>query len=47
MRQTLAARRDSAPLFDTACYCRDLESAYRRMSEQQRRGERPRHFTVD
>jgi protein O-GlcNAc transferase len=47
LRTRLASARSTAALFDTARYCRDLESAYIRMSEGYRRGMPPQHFAVD
>ncbi|MBV8145727.1 MAG: UDP-N-acetylglucosamine-peptide N-acetylglucosaminyltransferase, partial [Gammaproteobacteria bacterium] len=47
LRAKLAVHRESAELFDTARFTRNLEKAYLRMSDVHRRGEQPRHFTVD
>jgi predicted O-linked N-acetylglucosamine transferase (SPINDLY family) len=47
LRERLASVRDTAPLFDTARYCRDLESAYIRMWDIGQRGLSPQHFAVD
>jgi protein O-GlcNAc transferase len=46
LRARLEQQRTSAPLFDTATYCRHLESAYRTMHERALHGERPSGFTV-
>lgn len=46
IREKLLAKRVSAPLFDTARFTRNLESAYREMLAIHRRGEAPRSFTV-
>ncbi len=43
-RDRLALGRLAAPLFDSARLARRLETAYRRMTEIARRGERPEGF---
>lgn len=45
-RARLAAGRLTAPLFDTARFCRNIESAYSTMWERCRRGEPPASFRV-
>ncbi|MEE8445999.1 MAG: hypothetical protein V3S44_11660, partial [Alphaproteobacteria bacterium] len=47
LRDRVAAARDSAPLFDTAGWVRDVERAYRRIWEIHCRGERPRDIVLD
>jgi predicted O-linked N-acetylglucosamine transferase (SPINDLY family) len=47
MRQTLAARRDSAPLFDTARFTRGLEQAYLQMYERHHAGLPVEHIEVE
>ena len=42
----LAAQRDTAPLFDSSRFCRNLEAAYERMWERAERGEPPISFAV-
>jgi protein O-GlcNAc transferase len=46
IRSQLRHNRLSCPLFDTARFCRHLESAYRTMWQRHRRGEPPAGFTV-
>jgi protein O-GlcNAc transferase len=46
-RVRLATNRDMTPLFDTAGYTRDLESAYLIMWERHLKGEPPATFTVE
>jgi len=46
IRTKLAEQKPTAPLFDTAGFCRHLESAYQQMCERHRRGEPPEHFAV-
>jgi predicted O-linked N-acetylglucosamine transferase (SPINDLY family) len=46
LRNKLAHQRASAPLFDSARFCRDLERAYLHMWERHRRGEPPASFDV-
>ncbi|HYR34159.1 MAG TPA: tetratricopeptide repeat protein [Burkholderiales bacterium] len=46
VRDKLGRNLRSAPLFDSARFCRDLERAYLRMWELHRRGEPPRSFEV-
>jgi predicted O-linked N-acetylglucosamine transferase (SPINDLY family) len=46
IRQTLVARRLTAPLFDTPRFCRHIEAAYLRMWERAERGEPPAAFDV-
>ena len=45
-RARLAANRLASPLFDTARFCRDIESAYTSMWEKYCRGEAPASFRV-
>jgi protein O-GlcNAc transferase len=47
VKRRLAANRDMTPLFDTAGYTRDLESAYLTMWERHLKGEPPTSFTVE
>ncbi|MEO8161618.1 MAG: tetratricopeptide repeat protein [Arenimonas sp.] len=47
VRRKLAQARDSAPLFDTARSCLDLESAYREMWRRFQAGEPPASFRVE
>jgi protein O-GlcNAc transferase len=42
----LLCNRSVSPLFDTARFTRNLESAYREMVALQRRGVAPRSFAV-
>ncbi|MGO9993421.1 MAG: tetratricopeptide repeat protein [Steroidobacteraceae bacterium] len=46
LRERLAQRRLKQPPFDTALYCRHLESAYRSMWERCRRGDAPAPIDV-
>jgi len=46
LRHKLSESRTTAPLFDTDCYRRHLESAYTTMWEFRKRGDKPRGFTV-
>jgi len=46
LRSTLTANRRSAPLFDSARYCRHLEAAYLQMSARVASGEPPASFAV-
>ncbi|MSP49960.1 MAG: tetratricopeptide repeat protein [Alphaproteobacteria bacterium] len=46
VKAKLAANRKSSALFDTARFCRHLESAYVAMWARHRRGERPESFEV-
>ena len=46
IREKLAQNRLTQPLFDTARFTRNIETAYRRMWEAHRRGEAPRAFEV-
>jgi predicted O-linked N-acetylglucosamine transferase (SPINDLY family) len=46
IRRKLALRRHTAPLFDTARYCRHLEAAYGRMWDIFQRGGAPQGFAV-
>ncbi len=46
LRNRLARSRDSAPLFDTPSYVRNLEAAYERMWQHFRAGEGPRAFKL-
>ena len=46
LRARLASARETTPLFDTARYCRELESAYIGMWERCQRGEPAGHFSV-
>jgi protein O-GlcNAc transferase len=45
--QRLAENRATSPLFNTAQYCRHLETAFAQMRERQRAGRSPAHFKVD
>jgi predicted O-linked N-acetylglucosamine transferase (SPINDLY family) len=47
LRVTLARNRTSRPLFDTQGFCRHIETAYTRMWEHRRRGEKPQSFEVE
>ena len=47
LRDKLAQNRGSAPLFDTDLYRRDIETAYKNMWEQAKRGARPQGFAVE
>jgi predicted O-linked N-acetylglucosamine transferase (SPINDLY family) len=47
LRAKLAANRNTYPLFDTAGFCRHIESAYRGMWERLQRGEPPAAFSVN
>jgi predicted O-linked N-acetylglucosamine transferase (SPINDLY family) len=44
IRSRLAAARQTAPLFDTAAFTRNLEALYRRMYERSRSGLPPQHL---
>lgn len=46
LRSKLESQRRNAPLFDSARFCRDIERAYLRMWDMNRRGEAPRGFDV-
>jgi predicted O-linked N-acetylglucosamine transferase (SPINDLY family) len=46
LRAKLLRKRDTEPLFDTARFTRDLESAYSAMRERQQAGLPPASFTV-
>jgi predicted O-linked N-acetylglucosamine transferase (SPINDLY family) len=46
MRETLAANRPTAPLFDSPRFTRDIEAAYQRMWQMHQQGEAPRSFAV-
>jgi protein O-GlcNAc transferase len=46
IKARLSANRDSSPLFDTARFCRHIESAFRTMYDRHRRGEPPADFDV-
>jgi predicted O-linked N-acetylglucosamine transferase (SPINDLY family) len=46
LRDKLARNRLTQPLFDTARFTRNLESAYITMLERHRRGEPPESFAV-
>jgi protein O-GlcNAc transferase len=46
MREKIEQNRRSAPLFDSARFCRDIERAYLHMWDLHRRGEPPRTFNV-
>jgi predicted O-linked N-acetylglucosamine transferase (SPINDLY family) len=46
LRQRLAENLESTPLFDTARFCRHLESAYRSMHERAMQGGAPQAFSV-
>jgi hypothetical protein len=47
VRRKLAANIDTAPLFDTAHFCKHIEAAYRQMWDQHRLGKPPASFTVE
>jgi predicted O-linked N-acetylglucosamine transferase (SPINDLY family) len=47
IKNKLAANRDNCPLFDTARFTRNLESAYVAMWQRRQRGEPPRSFSVE
>jgi protein O-GlcNAc transferase len=47
VRRKLAANIDTAPLFDTARFCKHIEAAYRQMWDQHRLGKPPASFTVE
>ena len=46
LKTRLAAGRETNPLFDTARFTRNLETAYVAMWERAERGETPEHFAV-
>ena len=46
IKERLVRNRDTQPLFDTARFTRDLETAYRTMWERQRAGLPPAGFSV-
>jgi protein O-GlcNAc transferase len=46
MKAKLTAGRTTSPLFDTARFCRYIESAYAIIRERHRRGEPPASFSV-
>lgn len=46
LRQKLARNRHSTPLFDTAAFARDIETAYQTMWDIHCRGDAPRGFAV-
>ena len=46
IRNKIARHRDTAPLFDTARFTRNLEAAYRTMWERHQSGEAPASFAV-
>jgi protein O-GlcNAc transferase len=46
LRTKLNANRLTSPLFETALYCRHLETAYTTMWERSQRGEPPQHLSV-
>jgi predicted O-linked N-acetylglucosamine transferase (SPINDLY family) len=46
LRARLLACRDAHPLFDTACYCRALESAYRQVRKRAESGAPPSGFAL-
>ncbi|MBA2124970.1 hypothetical protein DLM45_01850 [Hyphomicrobium methylovorum] len=46
IRERLSAARETAPLYDTARYTRNLESAFETMANLMRAGEPPKPFTV-
>lgn len=47
LKQKLAERRDSCPLFDTEGFTRHIESVYRQMWQRHQRGEAPQAFTIE
>jgi len=46
LKAKLARNRDTHPLFDTARYTRNLESAFVTMWERHQRGEKPKRFAA-
>jgi predicted O-linked N-acetylglucosamine transferase (SPINDLY family) len=46
IRQRLARNRETAPLFDTKRFCRNIEAAYTTMWERQQQGLPPQSFAV-
>ncbi len=46
LKAKLAVKRDTAPLFDTEIYARDLETAFERMVERARSGSPPEGFAI-
>jgi predicted O-linked N-acetylglucosamine transferase (SPINDLY family) len=46
LREKIAAKRTTAPLFDTTRFTRHLERAYEMMADRARRGLEPDHFDV-
>lgn len=46
VRAKLLAQRDSAPLFDTPLFARELEAAYTEMARRHRSGQKPTAFAV-
>ena len=47
LKLKLARNRNTLPLFDTAAYTRNLEMAYRTMSERLQAGQPPKSFSVE
>jgi predicted O-linked N-acetylglucosamine transferase (SPINDLY family) len=47
LRAKLARQRETAPLFDTVRYTRNLEHAFKTMVEIARSGEPPRPFAIE
>ena len=47
LKATLARNRENCPLFDTARFTRNIETAYTTMWERTRRGEPPQSFAVE
>ena len=47
LQARLVAHRDTAPLFDTGRFARNIEAAYQRMFERQQSGLQPATFQVD
>ncbi len=47
LRKKLAEKRLTAPLFDTALFCRHLEAAFKMISQRQQAGMPPDHFQVE
>jgi predicted O-linked N-acetylglucosamine transferase (SPINDLY family) len=46
LKTKLSSQRTTSPLFDTARTTRHIEAAYRQMCERQRRGGKPKGFSV-
>lgn len=46
LREKIARKRTSAPLFDSSRYTRHLDAAYQEMWRLHQAGEKPRHFSI-